>query len=129
MCNCCGKHVGSKMCGRCKAAVYCSTMCQRAHWNAGHSKICQQGVALQKSSAPLLDSDTAVSSGDHASRITSSILGAEPLQAPWRNPIAFDLQAGVEASLRDLEADARSVPANIAVADRMLRASCGEDAW
>ena len=27
-------------CARCKSAFYCSRNCQRAHWKAGHKKIC-----------------------------------------------------------------------------------------
>ena len=27
-------------CARCKSTFYCSRSCQRAHWKAGHKKIC-----------------------------------------------------------------------------------------
>ena len=43
------------------------------------------------------------------------------LKTPCQNLLGDDLQAGIAASLRDLEADARSIPANIAVADPWRR--------
>ena len=30
-----------KRCGKCKVCYYCSSSCQRTHWNEGHKKVCR----------------------------------------------------------------------------------------
>ena len=32
---------GTKRCGRCKRAFYCSSDCQVAHWRSGHKRRCK----------------------------------------------------------------------------------------
>lgn len=39
-CASCGASAGS-YCVRCKSISYCCATCQRAHWNAGHKRICK----------------------------------------------------------------------------------------
>jgi TPR repeat protein len=36
-------------CGRCKAAMYCGTHCQKLHWRAGHKMDCVDGTGQKKS--------------------------------------------------------------------------------
>ena len=33
-----------KRCGGCKAVVYCSAACSKAHWKAGHKRECSRGA-------------------------------------------------------------------------------------
>ena len=41
LCMCCGLSLKKILkCSRCKLAVYCSTLCQRKHWNDGHKNEC-----------------------------------------------------------------------------------------
>lgn len=35
---------GSKVCGKCKQARYCSREHQAAHWKLGHSSECSKGI-------------------------------------------------------------------------------------
>ena len=39
LCKCCKKEDSNKRCGGCGLAYYCSTECQKAHWNE-HKKVC-----------------------------------------------------------------------------------------
>ena len=112
MCCHCGENIGSKTCGHCRKATYCSGACQRAGWEAGHKEVCQKRV-LQED-------------GAHH-EVTSSAAGRSP-PLP-QHPAAGDLQAVVEVSLRDLEADARGVPANMGVADHLIRTARENNHW
>ena len=40
-----------KRCGRCKAVYYCSVMCQRSDWKAGHRNACRTPLQRQPSQA------------------------------------------------------------------------------
>ncbi len=47
-CSGCGKQEGKgeesdgfKSCAKCKASYYCSGVCQKMHWEAGHRKDCK----------------------------------------------------------------------------------------
>ena len=39
-CAVCGR-TADLLCGRCRAVRFCSTACQRKHWNAGHKDECR----------------------------------------------------------------------------------------
>ena len=40
LCECCGKEGADLRCGRCHMSWYCSTVCQKKHWKAGHRTKC-----------------------------------------------------------------------------------------
>ena len=53
MCSLCGKPRSAcsekmKICSGCKCAIYCSKVCQRAHWkkDGGHKTVCKKIRAL-----------------------------------------------------------------------------------
>ena len=46
--NCQKRTVELQQCSRCKAAMYCGTPCQKAHWKAGHKMDCVDGTGQKK---------------------------------------------------------------------------------
>lgn len=44
-----------KQCSRCKAAIYCSQSCQKAHFKAGHKKVCKSALNYLEEAEKMLE--------------------------------------------------------------------------
>jgi len=45
VCAFCGRETAPKQCAQCHRIVYCSRICQKKHWSAGHKTECQTNVS------------------------------------------------------------------------------------
>ena len=59
ICEACGQEGADKCCSRCKESYYCSIVCQKRHWKAGHKHKCVEAEKPSAATAAAMTSPAA----------------------------------------------------------------------
>ena len=112
ICEACGQEGADKCCSRCKESHYCSIVCQKRHWKAGHKHKCVKAekpsaataAAMAAAATPRPDAAGGVAQrsggGAGASHNEKCAICLDALQQPQMMPCGHRFCRGCVASMR-----------------------------